>query len=72
MTTREEKKKINEELNKYFIKDLSYLILDYIPFFFGECIKTLAGHENSIYSLAVLPDGRLYSGDQMGSIKIWK
>ena len=62
MTTKEDKYKINLELNKYFIQDLSNIILEYIPFFFGEIDKILIEHKTIIRSSVILPDGRLCSG----------
>ena len=47
------------------------MIIDYIPFFFGELDKTFKGHEYSGYSMVVLPDGRLCSGGVDRTIKIW-
>jgi WD40 repeat protein len=37
----------------------------------GIEIKTLTGHTNSCYSLAVLSDGSLASGSRDETIKIW-
>jgi len=37
----------------------------------GVEIKTLTGHTNSVWSLAVLPDGSLASVSDDKTIKIW-
>jgi WD40 repeat protein len=37
-----------------------------------ECVKVFKGHENSVYSCAVSPDGSIIvSGDWSGVIKVW-
>ena len=38
----------------------------------GTCLRTLAGHENSISSVAITPDGRwAISGSYYGVVMIW-
>ena len=37
----------------------------------GIELKTLTGHSNGVWSLAVLPDGYLASGSWDSKIKIW-
>ncbi len=36
-----------------------------------ECIATLYGHDNSIWSLVVLQNGYIVSGSQDKTMKIW-
>ena len=43
---KEENFKINQELNKYILNDLSNIILEYIPFFFGEIDKKIDKSNN--------------------------
>ena len=37
----------------------------------GSIFKTLVGHKEKVFSLCLLPDGRIASGDQAGNIFIW-
>lgn len=37
----------------------------------GKPVHTLKGHANRVYSVAFHPDGRLISGDLMGSVRVW-
>ena len=37
----------------------------------GECIRTLTGHTNSVYSLQLLANNKLASGSSDATIKIW-
>ena len=37
----------------------------------GSLIKTLTGHTDRVFSLAVLPNGFLASGSHDNTIKIW-
>ena len=37
----------------------------------GQCTVTLKGHTDSIFSLLLLPDGRLVSGSSDKTIKVW-
>jgi hypothetical protein len=37
----------------------------------GFCIGTLAGHDNFIYTLAVLPNGDIVSGGEDRTVRVW-
>lgn len=37
----------------------------------GVCVRTLNGHTSSVYSLALLPDGRLASASGDKTVKLW-
>jgi WD40 repeat protein len=37
----------------------------------GSCVLTLTGHTFSVWSVIVLPDGRVVSGSHDNSIKVW-
>jgi len=37
----------------------------------GVCEAVLDGHTDRVWALAVLPDGRLASGDQSIFIRVW-
>ena len=36
-----------------------------------HCVETLKGHTNWVNTLQVLPDGRIVSGSDDNTIKIW-
>ena len=36
-----------------------------------HCLETLEGHTNWVYTLQVLPDGRIVSGGYDSTIKVW-
>ena len=38
----------------------------------GRQVSELHGHENFIYALAALPDGRLVSSGEDRTVRIWK
>ena len=39
----------------------------------SECVATLRGHEDSVHSLAVTPDGSLLSSGSLdGTIRLWR
>ena len=37
----------------------------------GTCATTLTGHTNNVYSVCQLADGRIVSGSEDKSIKVW-
>jgi len=57
-------------LNKYFIPDLSNIILSYNEFS-NILLHTLIGHIQPIFYIAILPNDDLVSASTLGEIKIW-
>jgi WD40 repeat protein len=37
----------------------------------GACVKTLAGHTNSVYCVVQLADGRVLSGSGDKTLRLW-
>lgn len=38
----------------------------------GECVQTLAGHTRKVTVLAVMPDGKLVSGSNDNTVRVWE
>jgi WD40 repeat protein len=42
-----------------------------VDFESGECVHTLAGHTSPVFTLAVMPDGKLASGSLDKTVRVW-
>jgi len=66
----ERRKRITHHLIVFLPSDISKLISEYDYELEGTAY-TLTGHTDEIFCLALLPDGRIVSGADDNTIKIW-
>jgi WD40 repeat protein len=58
-------------LYDFFPKDVAKLISNYDYYLEGKIVHSLNGHIDQVTCIAMLPDGRIVSGSDDGTLKIW-
>jgi len=70
-TKKLELKDIDIPALSYLPTDILSLIIDYDYYLQGHCVSTLIGHTSGVSSVLVLPDGRIASGSNDNTLRVW-